>query len=80
MLSPAAGDNGPFWAGSEPESLAAQSHRPHVAKGIKHSTPKVTKHKSKRKTIVIIIMCVTTNQVHAATEENEKVIATSCNL
>ncbi len=48
MLGPAAADNGPFWAGSELEPVTAQSHRPHVAKGIKHCTPKVTKHNSKR--------------------------------
>lgn len=53
MLVPAAADNGPFWAGSELGSVTAQSHRPHVARGIKHCTPKVTKHNSKRKAVVL---------------------------
>lgn len=47
MLGPAAANNGLFWAGSELESVTTQSHRPHVAKGIKHCTHKVTKHNSK---------------------------------
>ena len=57
MLGPAAADNGPFWAGSEVESVTAQSHRPHVAKGIKQCTPEVTEHNSKRKTLATTIMC-----------------------
>lgn len=57
MLGPVAADNGPFWAGSKLESVAAQSRRPHVVKGIKPCTPKVTKHNSKSKTIVLTILC-----------------------
>lgn len=56
MLGPVAADNGPFWAGSKLESVAAQSRRPHVVKGIKPCTPKVTKHNSKSKTIVLTIL------------------------
>lgn len=57
MLGPATADNGPFWAGSEVESVTAQSHRPHVVKGIKQCTPEVTEHNSKRKTLVTTIVC-----------------------
>lgn len=48
MLGPAAANNNLFLAGSELESVTTQSHRPHVAKGIKHCTHKVTKHNSNR--------------------------------
>lgn len=57
VLGPAAADNGPFWAGSEVESVTAQSHRPHVVKGIKQCTPEVKRHNSKRKTLVTTITC-----------------------
>ena len=49
VLGPTAADNGPFLVGSELKTVTIQSYRPHVVKGIKSCTHKVTKQNSQRK-------------------------------